>query len=395
MDQVPFTPSVVAITGGTIVGAILSGCTILASTLSGNTLLNSTISGGTAIGISLTGSTFQVGSISGSTIAASNISGGTMVGTALSGVSINNPTILVGTISGSTIAAPTISGGTHVGGTFSGNTFINPTISGGTAVGSTLSGVTFLAGTINNSIIGGSVPVAGTFTALTANLSTAQALLTISDNAAGSYGTLRIRGGSGHYNYQIGANDLTNQALTIAPSTATDGTTFSTAAITIAGASGAITLGSTITAAAGIIFSNETLSTYDEGTWTPTIYGAGTAGTPTYTAQFGKYTRVGNVVVCIFRVAISAKTGIAGNVQIGGLPFTIDDGSGADAATPAIGYFDGLTFGIGLTHPAGYAQDGTTFIGLYASGSGLPSAVITDAGIAAATEILGTILFHV
>jgi hypothetical protein len=89
MDLVPFNSSVVAITGGTIVGVTLSGVTILGSTLSGNTLVNSTISGGTYVG----------GTFSGNTIIGPTLSGGTSVGMTLSGVAIVGSS----TFSGSTI----------------------------------------------------------------------------------------------------------------------------------------------------------------------------------------------------------------------------------------------------------------------------------------------------
>lgn len=156
-----------------------------------------------------------------------------------------------------------------------------------------------------------------------------------------------------------------------------------------------VTTGKTITTVSGIIFSDETLSQYDEGTWTPTIKGDGTAGTPTYTTQFGKYTRIGNVVHAVFRVAISAKTGIAGNIQIGGLPFNIDDGSGSDGSSLTVGYYDGLTFSAGLTQLTGYAQDATTVIGLWACGSATTPVRPTDAGLAAASTIFGVLTFHV
>lgn len=224
MEQVDFTPSVVAITGGTIVGVTLSGVNIVgSSTFSGGTIGNtilsgsnfiggnisgsallgvtisgssviasSTLSGNTIIGGSISGAAITTGTISGATIAASNISGGTMVSTALSGVSINNPTILVGTISGSIISAPTISGGTHVGGTLSGNTIISPTISGGT---------------INNTIIGGVTPVSGTFTNLTAStLLTATAVnFGVSGVANANFNIRGLDETTNHY-WQVGSD---------------------------------------------------------------------------------------------------------------------------------------------------------------------------------------------
>ena len=63
-----------------------------------------------------------------------------------------------------------------------------------------------------------------------------------------------------------------------------------------------------------------TLDDYEEGTWTPTVYGASTAGTTTYTGQSGTYTKIGRLVTAYFDVAISAATG-TGNLFIGGFPF--------------------------------------------------------------------------
>lgn len=78
------------------------------------------------------------------------------------------------------------------------------------------------------------------------------------------------------------------------------------------------------TFSSGIIFANETMSTYDEGTWTPTILGLSTAGTHTYTTQIGHYTKIGRLVLATFMVTINAKDGtMAGNAALGGLPFTV------------------------------------------------------------------------
>jgi hypothetical protein len=62
--------------------------------------------------------------------------------------------------------------------------------------------------------------------------------------------------------------------------------------------------------------------TYESGSWTPTLYGATTAGTPTYTYRAGHYTKVGQLVTLSGVIQISAKGGMAGDIRIGGLPFT-------------------------------------------------------------------------
>jgi hypothetical protein len=64
-----------------------------------------------------------------------------------------------------------------------------------------------------------------------------------------------------------------------------------------------------------------TLDDYEEGTFTPTAYGATTAGTTTYTVQQGSYTKIGRQVTVSTRVDYSALTG-TGELRLGGFPFT-------------------------------------------------------------------------
>ena len=64
-----------------------------------------------------------------------------------------------------------------------------------------------------------------------------------------------------------------------------------------------------------------TLDDYEEGTWTPITLGTNTGGTGTYDRAWGYYTKVGNVVTCIFNVKTTAHTG-SGGTYLGGLPFT-------------------------------------------------------------------------
>ena len=65
---------------------------------------------------------------------------------------------------------------------------------------------------------------------------------------------------------------------------------------------------------------SELLNWYEEGTFTPTIIGTSTAGTGTYNAQGGRYTRIGRVVTFQLYVDWSAHTG-TGNMEVAGLPF--------------------------------------------------------------------------
>ena len=70
----------------------------------------------------------------------------------------------------------------------------------------------------------------------------------------------------------------------------------------------------------GVGASNQ-LDDYEEGTWTPAVRGAGTAGTYTYTG-FASYTKVGrSVTVCASLSAITESSAGTGYLTITGLPF--------------------------------------------------------------------------
>lgn len=64
-----------------------------------------------------------------------------------------------------------------------------------------------------------------------------------------------------------------------------------------------------------------TLDDYEEGTWTPTLI-TDMGGTTSYTTQYGKYTKIGNVVYVEAGIVWTAFSG-SGNVQIGGFPFPV------------------------------------------------------------------------
>lgn len=73
----------------------------------------------------------------------------------------------------------------------------------------------------------------------------------------------------------------------------------------------------------------QTLSYYEEGTWTPTAGGTTVVGTQSYTTQFGQYTRVGRQVTATFRIVINGAWdgSSTGNLRVYGLPYAIKAGS--------------------------------------------------------------------
>ncbi len=85
----------------------------------------------------------------------------------------------------------------------------------------------------------------------------------------------------------------------------------------------------------GIQFNGDTaaanaLDDYEEGTFTPTVFGSTAGGTTTYSAQTGRYTKVGRVVHIQLFLDWTNATG-TGFMRIGGLPFT----AASDATYPA------------------------------------------------------------
>lgn len=91
------------------------------------------------------------------------------------------------------------------------------------------------------------------------------------------------------------------------------------------------------------------------GDFTPTFYGATTAGTTAYGTRSGKYYRVGNLVQFRIFMSIDSASG-TGACRIGGLPFTVDADWGENAipmraSEVSFGVYDQMT---------GYTYSGTT-----------------------------------
>ena len=82
----------------------------------------------------------------------------------------------------------------------------------------------------------------------------------------------------------------------------------------------------TPTSATGASQTSELLDHYEEGTFTGTIFGASTAGTYETSAATGNYTRIGNVVTCMFQIVLAGSVtgGGSGNMHFSGFPFPYD-----------------------------------------------------------------------
>ena len=102
--------------------------------------------------------------------------------------------------------------------------------------------------------------------------------------------------------------------------------------------------------------SSELFDDYEEGTWTPTIFGTDTAGTYSLESARtgGIYTKIGRTVYVsgVLRIASITSAG-AGTLNIGGFPYVT-------GANPAASWGDG--FNIQLTH---YGAGSNSSVGSY------------------------------
>jgi hypothetical protein len=87
---------------------------------------------------------------------------------------------------------------------------------------------------------------------------------------------------------------------------------------------------------------SELLNDYEEGTFTPTVFGSTVAGIGVYSAQGGFYTKVGNIVTVQVYLIWSALAGATGDLRFGGLPFAASASTNAISAA-SIGYANNIT----------------------------------------------------
>ena len=68
-----------------------------------------------------------------------------------------------------------------------------------------------------------------------------------------------------------------------------------------------------------------TLDDYEEASWTPVIGGSSGQSGQTYVIQVGRSVKCGKLVLAQFHAELSAKGTVSGNVQIQGLPYTVEN----------------------------------------------------------------------
>jgi len=136
---------------------------------------------------------------------------------------------------------------------------------------------------------------------------------------------------------------------------------------------------------------SELLDDYEEGTWSPTLFGTTTAGTNTYLFANGKYTKIGRQVVLQFKIRIDTTASMAGNLRLGGLPFTADTGNDFDSAIN-IGEWGNLASVVNFM--SGVIPQGQVYANLNATT--IPSANLSAMSVAVfqnASYIIGTAVY--
>ena len=106
--------------------------------------------------------------------------------------------------------------------------------------------------------------------------------------------------------------------------TTNSGTVISASTIGVGGATpSASGSGITFPATQSASTDANTLDDYEEGTWTPTIFGsAGSAGAQAY-SYHGRYIKIGRFVLLTGYLTLSNKGSWTASVKIGGFPFTV------------------------------------------------------------------------
>lgn len=135
-----------------------------------------------------------------------------------------------------------------------------------------------------------------------------------------------------------------------------------------------------------------TLDDYEEGTWTPVIGGSGGTSGQTYGGQVGHYVKIGKQVHATFNVTLTAKGTITTDVQIQGLPFTIEN---IVSYTPSLVISFWGTLGVAWVTLGGFGNANTTTATVWGTKvAAVSSSVLATADIANATQLVGCITYR-
>ena len=212
-------------------------------------------------------------------------------------------------------------------------------------------------------------------------LTTNQGTIIVSDGT--NYFTMRGIGG-----VAISGTPANNYLAVWTDATTIEGPstlTFDGTALTIPGQ---IAFPATQVASAGA----NTLDDYEEGTWTPVIGGVGGTSGQTYANQVGAYIKIGRLVVAPYDVELSAKGTITDQVQISGLPFTVE--TNATLLNPSAMIWIALATTWVSIHAAGVSGATTARVyGAASAATGNATSLVT-ADIGNTTRLSGMLVYR-
>lgn len=226
----------------------------------------------------------------------------------------------------------------------------------GTMASQNANNVAITGGAINSTIIGATTPSSATFTTINASGVVSQR----ADTTAGGVAGIGLDTAAGLARWRFarrGVEGGSDTGANLALWSNTDAGAFKSTVFTVFRDTGNVAFKSitdnglaTLQTPNGITLGNTAnanptvLDFYEEGTFTPTVFGSSTAGVGTYTRQIGRYQRIGNRVRGFLRTTITAHTG-TGNILLAGLPFVAS--AATDVNDPCTTQYDNLTVGAG------------------------------------------------
>lgn len=132
-----------------------------------------------------------------------------------------------------------------------------------------------------------------------------------------------------------------------------------------------------------------------EGSWTPVLQGSTTPGTQTYSTQIGRYIRYGNVVTVIARITMSAKdAATAGDIRVGGLPFTIRNVAGS-APCANIGLLSNINLAAGQSQFGIIGIINSIQASLVSMGDNVATTTIVAADISNTSDVAMTMTYFI
>jgi hypothetical protein len=201
-------------------------------------------------------------------------------------------------------------------------------------------------------------------------------------------GAARFEINGSSYEWSGAASGTAGNAITFTPFLTVD----KDKTLALQGATSATGTGIAFPATQSASSDANTLDDYEEGTWTPTLTGASSDPTVTYTTQTGQYTKVGRVVHVQCSIVPATYSGGSGFLRIAGLPFT--SGSSTFYVTGSA-YLEGVDIGASRTWATSYVAPGVSHIRLITSQNNGAASDVLVGGVSAGDNFIIGITYMV